>query len=186
MSNPTPSSKDTLLQNYDILVHIFSFFIPSDPSLDTGKWRRQLLNLALVSKAFLGPALDCLWSHVESLEPLFKLHPALCKVLELYVSAAVSLFIRQIRIMATTVFSRRNVQSRFLKIPSVCPKDTDCSFQRRLQQQFLSHRRRWYCLARPSTSRGSSSSWSTEHPLPTLPRRLPSCGTIAADALFHH
>jgi hypothetical protein len=182
MANP----KDTLLQNHYVLYQIFSFFIPPDPSLDTVKWRRQLLNLALVRKAFLAPALDCLWSHMECLEPLFKLHPALCKVAEPYVSATVSLIIYQVRTMASTVFSRQNVQSRFLKIPSVCPKDTDCSFQRRLQQQFLSHRRRWFCLARPSTSREFSSSWSTEYPLPTLFRRLPSCGTIAADALFYH
>ena len=97
MSNPLPLSKDSLVQNQDVLVQIFSFFIPAHPSSTSQKWRRQLLDLALICKAFLGPALDCLWSHIESLEPLFKLHPAIYKVVESYVSDTVSLSIRQVQ-----------------------------------------------------------------------------------------
>ena len=85
MANP-PSPKGALGLNHDVLVQIFGLFLPADPSVTTIKWRGQLLNLALVCKAFLDPAMDCLWSHIETLEPLFKLHPAYCILMDLYVS----------------------------------------------------------------------------------------------------
>ena len=77
-----PSPKDLLIASHDVLVLIFKLFIAPVP-VDTPKTRftrggrKQLLNLALTCKAFVDPALECLWSHLESLEPLFKLHPGL-------------------------------------------------------------------------------------------------------------
>jgi hypothetical protein len=84
--NPTLSSKGALDLNHDVLAQIFGCFLPSDPSLTTVKWRGQLLNLALVCTAFLDPAMDCLWSYIESLEPLLKLHPANFTLMGLHVS----------------------------------------------------------------------------------------------------
>ncbi|KAF5337335.1 hypothetical protein D9611_003014 [Ephemerocybe angulata] len=75
-----------LLEHTDIIHPIFKYFIPLQlhpqraliPQLQLrAGWRKELLNLALVCKAFHGPAIDCLWSHLDSLTPLLKLHPGL-------------------------------------------------------------------------------------------------------------
>jgi uncharacterized membrane protein YqaE (UPF0057 family) len=84
------SPNDLLIASHDILVLIFKLFIPpvsddaSDRHLAKGG-RKQLLNLALTCKSFVDPALECLWSHLESLGPLFERHPGLKKVGDSYV-----------------------------------------------------------------------------------------------------
>ena len=94
ITNLPTSPKDLLIASHDVLVLIFKLFIPPVP-VDTPKTRftrggrKQLLNLALTCKAFVDPALECLWSHLESLEPLFKLHPGLKKVGKSYVWSSI-------------------------------------------------------------------------------------------------
>jgi hypothetical protein len=83
-----PLPKDLLIASHDVLVLIFKLFIPPADSdaVDAPEnrfargGRKQLLSLALTCKAFVDPALECLWSHLGSLEPLFKLHPGLKNV----------------------------------------------------------------------------------------------------------
>jgi hypothetical protein len=67
-TSPTPS-KASLINHHDVLVLIFGHL-----SL---KERKHLRDLALVCKAFSGPALDYLWAVMDCLTPLLKLHPAL-------------------------------------------------------------------------------------------------------------
>ena len=87
MENTASLSTSVLDLNHDVLAQVFSLLLPSDLTSTTEKWRGQLLNLALVCETFLDPAMGCLWSHIESLEPLFKLHPGNLVLMNLYVSA---------------------------------------------------------------------------------------------------
>ena len=81
LAEPPRTPKDLLIANHDVLALIFQLFIPPTASSDTSEpsftkdGRKQLLKLALTCKAFVDPALGCLWSHLESLKPLFMLHP---------------------------------------------------------------------------------------------------------------
>jgi len=79
------SAKQRFLDTHDVLLRIFSYFIPvlSDESspqnyLSRGGFK-QLRDIALVCKAFMEPALICLWSHLPAVEQLWILHPA-CQV----------------------------------------------------------------------------------------------------------
>lgn len=94
---PTASPKDLLIASYDILILIFKLFIPTVATADAPEnqlarvGRKQLLNLALTCKSFVDPALECLWSHLESLDPLFGLHPGLENVDGSYVRSPSSI-----------------------------------------------------------------------------------------------
>ncbi|KAF6743045.1 hypothetical protein DFP72DRAFT_1102705 [Ephemerocybe angulata] len=94
MDNPHPEDEKSracaLLEQPEIIDLIFKYFVPvhlhpqgqgaptSIPQLQLrAGWRKELLKLALVCKAFHGPAIDCLWSRLDSLTPLFKLLPGL-------------------------------------------------------------------------------------------------------------
>ena len=85
-SDLTTSPKNLLISSHDVLVLIFKLFIPPVSDADTPEnqlakgGRKQLLNLALTCKSFVDPALECLWSHLESLGPLFQLHPGLSSI----------------------------------------------------------------------------------------------------------
>ncbi|KAF6748414.1 hypothetical protein DFP72DRAFT_1146034 [Ephemerocybe angulata] len=75
------ASVEAVLRNQELLMLIFGYFLPLDPTrLEKDgllKGRRQLLKLALTCKAFQEPAMSCLWSCLESLTPLMKLLPNL-------------------------------------------------------------------------------------------------------------
>ncbi|KAF6740869.1 hypothetical protein DFP72DRAFT_951696, partial [Ephemerocybe angulata] len=67
--------------NYDLLTTIFRNLLPTDPTLlprvEVVLGRKQLRNLALICRSFRDPALDCLWTCLESLMPLVKVLPGL-------------------------------------------------------------------------------------------------------------
>ncbi|KAJ3550603.1 hypothetical protein NMY22_g370 [Coprinellus aureogranulatus] len=75
--------KDRFITNYDALKLIFSLFVP--PLVEGNatelplavEGRKQLRDLALVCRAFVEPALDCLWENLFGIRPLLDIHPAL-------------------------------------------------------------------------------------------------------------
>ncbi|KAF5337086.1 hypothetical protein D9611_003011 [Ephemerocybe angulata] len=88
----TGSTQEMFFGRREILNLIFKIFVPvqlqattaPDTTSSSLEWRKQLLNLSLVSRAFSDPALDCLWTHLDSLTPLLKLHPGMRDIDGLY------------------------------------------------------------------------------------------------------
>jgi len=77
---PAPSE---IFENQDILGVIFEHF-KHDQSLEATRKNWRLA--ALASKAFLEPAMNSLWSSLDSLMPLLKLLPSFVLINNVYVS----------------------------------------------------------------------------------------------------
>ncbi|KAF6743539.1 hypothetical protein DFP72DRAFT_1177888 [Ephemerocybe angulata] len=112
MGDPSPESSEKnkspnkiFLEHREILSLIFKLFVPVQRQnvqgpRDDAAWRTELLNLALVCRAFRDPALDCLWSHLDSLTPLLQLHPGMQVLNGLY------FFLGEIDAPEATIFHR--------------------------------------------------------------------------------
>jgi hypothetical protein len=84
---PPPRIDQGALDNPYLLRRIFEYFIPDYPLYEAQVNKQHLLWAALTSRTFLEPALDTLWSSMNSLIPLLKLLPAFQLVRDTYVSA---------------------------------------------------------------------------------------------------
>ncbi|KDR85822.1 hypothetical protein GALMADRAFT_261485 [Galerina marginata CBS 339.88] len=75
-----PSARFAVLDNFDLLEIIFSFFEP-ESDVSSERWalspttQQGLFNAALTCKAFVSPALNILWRSMDSIAPLFKILP---------------------------------------------------------------------------------------------------------------
>ncbi|KAF6743052.1 hypothetical protein DFP72DRAFT_152402 [Ephemerocybe angulata] len=109
------SQNEIFLERREILTLIFELFLPQiTPEIHkvvSDAWRKQLLSLALVCRAFCDPALDCLWSHLDSLTPLLKLHPGMQVIGGLYFflgdidDPEATVFHRYARVVRTITFN---------------------------------------------------------------------------------
>ncbi|KAJ3547751.1 hypothetical protein NMY22_g1536 [Coprinellus aureogranulatus] len=76
-----PSPQSLVLADQDLLALIFSAFLPEDPTAlprgDVTTRRKNLRDIALTCKSFKTPALDRLWTYLDSFLPLIKLLPDL-------------------------------------------------------------------------------------------------------------
>ncbi|KDR85791.1 hypothetical protein GALMADRAFT_218880 [Galerina marginata CBS 339.88] len=79
-ANTKNASQEAVLENFDLLENIFSFFEPPS-DVSSASWalslpgRQALLNAALTCKVFVDPAMDILWRSMDSLTPLVKILP---------------------------------------------------------------------------------------------------------------
>lgn len=89
-AKPSPSPHSLALVDQDLLALIFSSLLPDDPTTlpreEVVARRKHLRDAALVCKAFKDPALDRLWTYLDSLLPLIKLLPNLTVLNKQYVS----------------------------------------------------------------------------------------------------
>ena len=88
--NSKPGPRTLVLLDQDLLAVIFSNFLPDDPlalpRAEIVNGRKQLRNAALAYRAFKDPALDRLWTYLDSLLPLIKILPNLKVLHGQYVS----------------------------------------------------------------------------------------------------
>ncbi|EDR00093.1 uncharacterized protein LACBIDRAFT_314836 [Laccaria bicolor S238N-H82] len=81
---PTPSSE--IFKNQDLLGVVLEFLEHDEFLVAT---RKNLLLAALTSKAFLEPAMNSLWSSLDSLAPLLKLLPSFVPIDNVYIFTGV-------------------------------------------------------------------------------------------------
>ncbi|KAF6743043.1 hypothetical protein DFP72DRAFT_152130 [Ephemerocybe angulata] len=91
MTESKASCRNALfLAHRDVLVYVFSLFAPprsrnGSALIETNEcsalnWKKDLCNFMLVCKAWSDPALNALWSHLDNLAPLLKLHSSLREI----------------------------------------------------------------------------------------------------------